>query len=90
MKNTTRVSPKTIRNPPRTDSNFRRNTLDKQFSSLAVLAIAPLGLDVSGTAATLPEVDVGAMPPIVAPRSVIAVDGMVAEPKDTDAQAAAS
>ena len=49
-----------------------------------------IAMGVSGSALALPEVDVGTMPPIVAPQSVNTVDGTVAEPEDTDVQTVAS
>jgi len=56
----------------------------------AALAVFTGLLGVSGAAFALPEVDVGTMPPIVAPQSVNAVDSAVAEPEGVDTQANAS
>ena len=47
---------------------------------------AVLGMCASGSALALPEMDVGSMPPIVAPQSVDTVDSTVAEPVVVDTQ----
>lgn len=56
---------------------------NKVCAALA-LAVALFGLGVSSTASALPEMEVGTLPPIVAPTSVNSVDSTVAEPENVD------
>jgi hypothetical protein len=57
---------------------------NKKIGAGLALAAALVGMGVSGTASALPEVEVGTLPPIVAPTSVDAVDSTLAEPVDVD------
>jgi hypothetical protein len=54
------------------------------------LVTALVGMGVSGTASALPEMDVGTLPPIVAPTSVNTVDSTIGEPEDVDTTDTAS
>jgi hypothetical protein len=55
---------------------------NKKVGAGLALIVAMAGIGVSGTAAALPEVDVGTLPPIVAPNSVDTADSTVAAPDD--------
>ncbi len=61
----------------------------KVCAGLALIA-AVLGMSVGGSAMALPEVEVGTMPPIVAPQSSDTLDSTVAAPEDEDEQDTAS
>jgi hypothetical protein len=63
---------------------------NKKVNAGMALAIALLGMGISATASALPEVEVGTMPPIVAPTSVNTVDSTVAEPEAMETQDSAS
>ena len=52
-------------------------------AALAVIA-GVLGMSVSGSAMALPEMQVGTLPPIVAPQSVDTPDSAVAVSEDSD------
>ena len=63
---------------------------NKKISAGLALIATLFGMGVGGTASALPEVDVGTLPPIVAPSSVNTVDSTVAEPEDMDTADVAS
>jgi hypothetical protein len=63
---------------------------NKYFRVGLALLAALSGLGVCGTALALPEMEVGTLPPIVAPDSVNTVDSTVAAPEEVDTNAAAS
>jgi hypothetical protein len=63
---------------------------NKKLGAGLALVAALIGMGASGTAAALPEMDVGTLPPIVAPDSVNTVDSTVAAPEEVDAEATAS
>jgi hypothetical protein len=63
---------------------------NKKFGAGLALIAAVLGMSVGGSAMALPEVDVGTMPPIVAPQSSNTLDSTVAAPEDEDEQDTAS
>ncbi|WP_075791152.1 hypothetical protein [Massilia putida] len=57
---------------------------NKKASVALALVATLLGMGLSGTASALPEMQVGTLPPIVAPTSVNTVDSVVAEPESVD------
>jgi hypothetical protein len=67
---------------------------NKKISAGLALVSALVGTGVSGTASALPEMQVGTLPPIVAPSSVTTVDSTAdstgAEPVDADTADTAS
>lgn len=63
---------------------------NKKVGAGLALVAALVGMGASGTAAALPEMEVGTMPPIVAPDSVSTVDSTVAAPEEVDTEDAAS
>ena len=58
--------------------------LNKNIKGGVALLAALSGMSLSGSAAALPELQVGTLPPIVAPSSVSNTDSTVAEPEDVD------
>ena len=63
---------------------------NKRVSAGLALVAALVGIGASGAASALPEMEVGTMPPIVAPASVNTVDSTVSEPEDAETANAAS
>lgn len=63
---------------------------NKKLGAGLALVAALLGMGVSGTAAALPEMQVGTLPPFVSPDSLNTVDSTVAAPEEVDTDAAAS
>jgi hypothetical protein len=63
---------------------------NKKLGAGLALVAALSGMGVSGTASALPEMEVGTLPPIVAPSSVNTVDSAIAEPEDVDTTDTAS
>lgn len=63
---------------------------NNKFRAVMALAAALMGMGISTTASALPEVDVGTLPPIVAPSSVDTVDSTVAVPDEVDTDDSAS
>jgi hypothetical protein len=64
-----------------------------QYKNIRVgltLLAALSGLGLCGTASALPEMEVGTLPPIVAPDSANTVDSTVATPEEVDTDATAS
>lgn len=61
----------------------------KMVGALALIA-GVLGMSVGGLAMALPEMQVGTLPPIVAPQSVNTLDSAVDAPEDEDVQDSAS
>jgi hypothetical protein len=63
---------------------------NKKLAAGLALIAGLSGMGVSGTASALPEMQVGTMPPIVAPTSANTVDSTVAEPEDVETADTAS
>ena len=63
---------------------------NKNIGAGLALIAGLLSLGASGAASALPEMDVGTVPPIVAPQSVDTLDGTVAAPEGVDEQDSAA
>jgi hypothetical protein len=57
---------------------------NKKLGAGLALIAGLLGLGAAGSASALPEMQVGTLPPIVAPQALVTADSTAAEPESED------